>query len=88
MGEVPSPHEARGMEGHEAPLGVPIELEHVEEPLDVPLRFLPTEACPLDEVPIGGQRGVDVHFEDPHVERSKRVLCVDEQLEGPLFFSV
>ena len=46
MGEVARPHEARGMEGHEAPLGVPIELEEVEYVLDVRLRLLASKSGP------------------------------------------
>ena len=76
------------MEAQEAPLAVPIELEEVEEAPQVDLRLLPSKSGPLDEVPVRGQRLVDREFEDPHVVPSIGTLCVDEQLEGPLLFSM
>ena len=72
------------MEGHEGPLGVPIQLEEVEEVLQEGLRLRPTASGPLDEVPIVGQRGVHLRLEEPLVVVPMRCPCIDDQLDGPL----
>ena len=70
VGKVSCPREAAVGEAHEAPLAVPIDLQEVEEVLQVEFRLLSLEARRLDEVPVVGQRSIDVSLEEPLVVQS------------------